>query len=214
MRTTKARNPLATNRPLLTEPSAALQIAYLQRQDIGFDTGAIERTDFVVPANIDFGRVMDPLEPIAKTRTWESLEKRCNRPRNTTNAAPEKPETILQNDTESLQPTQLAQDSVSIMRGHNQLPEPGPSMLNDSLDTQSSNIPVIKRAVKAMVQPERMTQGDTQLPNVAQTPRLKSTPSALKDANEDGLPDADVVHCQCGDERQDDYMVSQSDGLQ
>ena len=165
---------------------------------------------------------MDPLEPIVKTRTWEAVVKERNmkgakfndegsRTPSTVNTDLETPETLQPNDTEGVLLTQFSQGLASMMPTRSQLLESGLSGLNDSLNTQSSNIPVMKNTVGTMVQPERMTQGDTQVPNFTQNPGSTSIPFAPNDPDECELPDQDVVRCQCGDEKKDDHMVSQSD---
>jgi hypothetical protein len=218
------RHLLATNRPLLIERSAALQIAYLQRKDIGFDNGNIEETDLAIPTDIEFVKKMDPFEPIVKTRTWEAMMKnggptdgKSNIGRSQSpsiNADFESPEKLQSDDVEGLPRTQLSQGLESVMQGCGELVESGHSEFNNSLNTQSSNIPVMRSTVRAMVRPECMTQGDTQIPNLAQIPPSTSMPSASNDADEGVFPNQDIVHCQCGDDKIDDDTVRLSNAVQ
>lgn len=219
---------------LLTVSSAALQIAYLQRKDVSFNESAIEETRFVIPSELDFTCRVDPLEPIVKTRAWEALVKKSNstggraiadasRTPSTINTDLETSNTLQLDDSEGLPISQLSQNLALLEQDQNQVsmqPQPttdwntnllgsGLFESSDSLNTQSSNVPVMKRTVRAMVQPERMTQGDTQVPNIAQAPRSKTTASATPATDEDGIPDQDVVRCQCGDDKKDDDMVIQ-----
>ena len=48
------------------------------------------------------------------------------------------------------------------------------SQMDESLNTQTSNIPEMKKALKTMMQPEHLTQGDTQIQIQAIPPRARS----------------------------------------
>lgn len=164
---------------------------------------------------------MDPLQAVVKARVWEAAVR--NRPSagiantedtatpSTTIADLGSASVLQMHENESVPNTQLSPAVESTMHEperplSNQfsesewlknLMESRPSEQNDTLNTQYSNVPTMKKTVQAMVQPERMTQGDTQMATVAHTPPPTSASAVL-----------DAVRCQCGSETEDDDMVS------
>lgn len=56
------------------------------------------------------------------------------------------------------------------------------SQLHDSLDTQSSNIPQMRKALGAMMLPESITQGDTQVDSHSNDAELSSPPKSTRPA--------------------------------
>jgi hypothetical protein len=79
--------------------------------------------------------------------------------------------------------------------------------LSESVDSQSSNVPAMKK-VRKMMQAEHMTQGDTQMQDLSSQPPSWSTASPTKRVDGMEYQNSDVVHCQCGSEKEDDAMVS------
>jgi hypothetical protein len=79
--------------------------------------------------------------------------------------------------------------------------------LNESTETQSSNVPAMKN-VRKMMQPEHMTQGDTQIQDLSSPQPFRSTASPTKRVGGMEYQNLDVVRCQCGSEAVDDAMVS------
>jgi hypothetical protein len=79
--------------------------------------------------------------------------------------------------------------------------------LSESVETQSSNVPAMKN-VRKMMQPERMTQGDTQIQDLSSPQPFRSTASPTKGVDGMEYQNLDVVRCQCGSEAEDDAMVS------
>lgn len=219
---------------LLTQFSATMQITHLQHQSIGFAHNSVDKSDpLVIPPNLEFSKASHSFDKLKQTRHWHARRQSSNPERGRVNILDTRTQSIIMEDEETLSTVGESDETEdlpdmpfssafasSLGDGEEQvngglttsmsipdLQRTNIFGLGESLDTQSSNIPAMKK-VRKMMQPERMTQGDTQTQHISSQPPSESTASLTQTVGGMEYPKADVVRCQCGSESEDDAMVS------
>ena len=215
---------------LLIPFSAALQIAHLQKKSVGFRSDTVERIEPPLhlpfdPSELEYTKVVDPFEALERTRYWHARKRTDSVAKAELNVLDTRiPSNVIDNEEAQSESAQIRgtggfrSETPSTVDASNMgaaeeqqfsdLPGPDSAELDESFNTQSSNVQPFKRQFRNVMQAEHMTQGDTQTQWFGSQQRIEKVtpPTTNQDRSENG--DVDVVRCQCRAKEADDAMVS------